>query len=179
MALGWQACPASYSTGNIYCFTFLTVVLTSFFKISHLLVSLRCFNCKEHDAYISSSLTHSLQRMNLPTASTWVGIFTSVLLMWHLSAKKEIKLPGTVVTQDFNKTEAHPPCWKHLGRVFSELGNMNKPFPIFLLGMFSSRQLFALLQAWSNFHWSPWKVSHCFIVTRAGPSMLQKDWKQR
>lgn len=71
MASGWQACPASYSTGNIYCFTFLRVVLTIyFFLISHLLVSLRCLNCKEHDAYISSSLTHSLQRMALPTAST-------------------------------------------------------------------------------------------------------------
>lgn len=56
-------------------------------------------------------------------------------------------MPGTVVTQDFNKTEAHLPCWKQLGRVFSELGNMNEPFLIFLLGMFSSRQLFALLQA--------------------------------
>lgn len=75
--------------------------------------------------------------------------WTSLPLFYScgILVRRKSKLTETVVAQGFNKTEAHLLCWKQLGRVFHRLGNMNEPFLIFLLGMFSSRQLFALLQA--------------------------------
>lgn len=179
MASGCQACPASCSTGSIYWFIILLLqlFLQFFFSSPHMFWSLWSVLIARN--MMLTDFQHILYNEWLSKQHLYKWTSLPLFYSCGILVRRKSKLTETVVAQGFNKTEAHLLCWKHLGRVFYRLGNMNEPFLIFLLGMFSSRQLFALLQAWSHFHWSPWKVSHCFVVTRAGPSMLQKYQNQR